>query len=300
MITSLLRMFAIGSLLGFLRHLKLQNCTLAAALAFVAVPAFAQAVSDPSCGDVVTIETHDRTTTRYAIALPKDGASTPRAALLLMVGGGGDLKMDERGCARALDGNPLVRAIPDFLAAGLVTVLVDAPSDYPGEEGLAGFRTAPAHADDLGKIITAVRARTNGPVWIAGHSRGTISAANTAARLKGSATPDGLVLMSAMMVGGARSWVVQTVFDPPLEDVQIPVLLLGHADDRCVRSPASMMERITARTNGAREQVVRLNGGAEPVTAGGDACGARSPHGFFRLDAEFAAGIARFMRGGNY
>ena len=58
------------------------------------------------------------------------------------------------------------------------TALVDAPSDYPGEEGLGGFRLAPAHAEDLGKLIEDVRARVKAPVWLAGHSRGTVSVAN--------------------------------------------------------------------------------------------------------------------------
>ena len=264
---------------------------------------FAQDVHpDVGCGEVVTLETHDRSTTRYSLASPRDGTPTPRATLVLIAGGGGDLKLDERGCARALDGNPMVRAVPDFLAAGLVTVLVDTPSDYPGEDGLAGFRTAPAHADDLGNIIADVRARIKGPVWLAGHSRGTISVVNAAARLKGTAAPDGIVLMSAMMVGGARSWVTQTVFDPPLEEIRVPMLLMGHADDKCVRSPPAQMTRITARTRSVREQAVVLTGGAEAVgtAASVEACGARMPHGFFNLDAGFAQGIARFMRGDRY
>jgi hypothetical protein len=236
------------------------------------------------------------------MALPQEGAPAPRTALVLIAGGGGDLKLDEHGCARALEGNPVVRAIPDFLAAGLVTALVDAPSDYPGDEGLGGFRLAPAHAADLGRIIADVRARTNGAVWIAGHSRGTISVANAAARLKGPAAPDGMVLLSAMMVGGAKGWVRQTVFDARLEDIRMPVLVLGHADDNCVRSPAPAMKRITDRTEGAREQVVALTGGSEAAgaVASVEACGARMPHGFFNLDAEIAAGIARFIRSGRY
>jgi len=48
--------------------------------------------------------------------------------------------------------------------------------------------------------------------------------------------------------------------------------------------------------------VVALAGGAEAVgTAPSvEACGARMPHGFLNLDAEFAAGIARFVRGDRY
>ena len=48
----------------------------------------------------------------------------------------------------------------------------------------------------------------------------------------------------------------QTVFDPPLEDIRMPVLVMGHADDKCVRSPAAQMNRITARTNSARDLLV--------------------------------------------
>ncbi len=290
--------FSMSTMLGFLRQPNLQTTAVAVALMFCAAFAGAQQ-ADRTCGEVVTLQTHDGTTTRYALTLPNDGAPQPRAALLLLAGGGGDLRLDERGCARALDGNPLVRAIPDFLAHGLITMLVDTPSDHPGEDGLAGFRLAPAHAEDLGRIIEDVRARIKAPVWLAGHSRGTISVANAAARLKAPAAPDGIVLMSAMMVGGAKSYVVQTVFDVALEEIRVPVLVIGHADDKCIRSPASAMQRITARTDGVREQVVTLTGGAAAV-ASVEACGARMPHGFANLDAEFAAGIARFVRGGNY
>jgi pimeloyl-ACP methyl ester carboxylesterase len=272
------------------RNMRLRALT--AMLALGVSVASAQPAADRICGEVVTLDSHDRTTTRYALALPKEGAPTPRAALVLMVGGGGDLKMDERGCARALEGNPLVRAMPQFLDNGLVTVLVDTPSDHPGEDGLAGFRMAPAHAEDLGKLIEDVRARVKAPVWLAGHSRGTVSVANAAARLSG----------APMMVGGGKSYAAQTVFNAALERVRMPVLVMGHADDNCVRSPAAQMERVTARTNGAREQVAVLTGGSPPV--GGspslEACGARQPHGFFNLDAAFAAGVARFVRGGEY
>jgi len=264
-------------------------------------PAMAQDAK-ADCGQIVSITTHEGTTTRYALTTPANDAPTPRAVLMLMVGGGGDLRLDERGCARALEGNPVVRAIPEFLKQGLATALVDTSSDYPGEEGLGGFRLAPAHADDLAKIIADLRARTRAPVWLVGHSRGTISVANAAARLQGPQAPDGIVLMSAMLVGGAKGWVTQTVLSAALEDVRMPVLVLGHADDKCVRSPAALMNRIIERTNSAREQVVTLTGGSEAVGAGPsvEACGARMPHGFLNLDAAFAAGIARFARGERY
>jgi len=259
------------------------------------------------CGEVVTIATHGRTTTRYALASPKIQSSEGgRVALVLLAGGGGYLDLDDKGCARELKGNSLVRSIPDFHAAGFVTALVDAPSDHPGEDGLAGFRITPQHAEDLGKVIADVRARTNAAVWLVGTSRGTISAVNAGARLSGPTAPDGLVLTSALMAGGPggqRPWVTQTVFDLPLDAIRMPVLVVGHVADSCIRSPARLMGNITARTNGAREQVVTVTGG--PGSLAGfqpsvGACQGRSPHGFVQQEAEVAAGIARFVRGGSY
>jgi len=102
--------------------------------------------------------------------------------------------------------------------------------------------------------------------------------------------------------GGAKKpWVAQTVFDLPLETIRIPVLVVGHADDKCVRSPARLMSGITDRTNGIREQVVTVTGG--PGMAGSEsieACEGRAPHGFVEQEAEVAAGIARFVRGASY
>ena len=273
----------------------------------LAATGFAQAKpASDACGEVVTIPTHDRTTTRYALARPTTPVPGEPIAIVLLPGGGGHLNLDAKGCPRALRGNSLVRSIPPFRDLGFVTALVDSPSDYTGEDGLAGFRTSSDHAADLGMVIADVRARANGHVWLAGTSRGAISAVNAASRLSGPSAPDGIVLTSALM-SGARSarkpWVTQTVFDLSLEKIRVPVLVVGHVADTCVRSPATLMRDITARTNGVREQVVMVTGG--PGSSAGtqaslDACEGRSPHGFVDQEAEVAAGIARFLRGGSY
>jgi hypothetical protein len=271
-----------------------------------ATPVLAQSVTaaPDRCGEVVTIETHDRTTTRYALAYPQRASGQEaRGALVLLVGGDGQLNLDDRGCPGALAGNSLVRSLPHFQGAGFVTVLVDAPSDHRGEDGLGGFRIAAKHAEDLGKVIADVRARTNGPVWLVGTSRGSISAVNAAARLSGRSAPDGLILTSALMSGSIakRSWVAHTVFDLPLEAIRMPILVIGHAEDRCIRSPAKLMERITARANGTREQVFIVTGGSGSTGAASiDACAGRTPHGFLGQEAEVAAGMARFIHGDRF
>jgi pimeloyl-ACP methyl ester carboxylesterase len=263
------------------------------------------------CGDVRTIETHNRSATRYASAPPRDarkqGAPDQDApiALILLVGGGGNLDLDAQGCPRSLTRNTLVRMLPALQRAGFITALVDAPSDFPGDDGLAGFRITPEHADDLGKAIADLRASTKAAVWVVGHSRGTISAANAAARLAAPSAPDGVVLLSAMMVGDARArkaWVAQTVFDLPLSAIKVPLLVVGHEADNCPRSPAALMADIAARTADMRRQVVTVTGG--PIAPGRApslaACEVGQPHDYVDQTAEVAAGIVRFVRGGRY
>lgn len=265
----------------------------------------AQSTGANGCGELVTLHTHDQTTTRYVLAKPPQSpANSARAALILLAGGGGHLDLDDQGCARALTGNSLVRSVPHFHGAGLVTALVDAPSNYKGEDGLGGFRISPRHADDLGQVIADVRRRLQVPVWLVGTSRGSISAVNAAARLTGPSAPDGVVLTSALMSGnsgGQKSWVAHTVFDLPLETIRAPVLVIGHAGDKCSRSPPGRMNDIVSRLNGVRKQVVTITGGPGwPGVVSLGACIGRAPHGFIEQEAEVVAGIARFVAGGQY
>jgi hypothetical protein len=257
------------------------------------------------CGEVMTIQTRANSTSRYAfVPPPKPEEQDSPITMVLLPGGSGHVNLDDNGCPRGLKGNSLVRSIPIFNAAGFGTALVDAPSDFHGEDGLGGFRTAAQHAEDLGKVIADLRTRTRGVVWVVGTSRGSISAANAATRLSGPSAPDGIVLTSALMSGQSaarKAWVAQTVFDLPLEDFHLPLLVIGHAADKCVRSPPDVMDRIVARTRAIRQQVVTVVGGpGYDGPPGLDACEGRAPHGFVDQEAEVAAGIARFIRGGKY
>ncbi len=264
----------------------------------------AQAPLGAPCGEAVTLETRAGHTQRFTWVPPSGAAPASPVTLVLLPGGGGHLDLDAQGCARKLAGNSLVRSIPLFSAAGFALALVDAPSDFHGEDGLGGFRTDPRHAQNLGEVVAHLRSRTRGEVWVVGTSRGAISAVNAASRLSGPAAPDGVVLTSALMAGqpGARKpWVAQSVFDLPLENIRLPLLVVGHAADTCVRSPAALMPQLAARTRSTRQQVVTVTGGPSlPARSGLDACEGRTPHGFLEQEAEVAAGIARFVRGSTY
>lgn len=63
----------------------------------IAQPSAALAAN--SCGEVITIDTHNRTTMRYTPA--QDAlAQDARLALVLLAGGSGNINLDDKGCPR--------------------------------------------------------------------------------------------------------------------------------------------------------------------------------------------------------
>ncbi|MCM3563789.1 hypothetical protein [Hydrogenophaga intermedia] len=261
----------------------------------------ASAAQAQGCGEVLSIATAASGELRAAYVAP---TAQPPVTLLLLPGGGGHADLDAQGCAQQLKGNSLNRSLPLFQAQGLGTVFVDAPRSHQGPDGLGGHRVLAAHADELGRVIAAVRARGGGAVWVVGTSRGAISAVNAAARLKGDAAPDGVVLTSAVVLGDPRArkpWVAHSVFDLPLADIAQPLLVVVHAQDNCLRSPPTESARVIAATRSVRAQAVSVTGGPGVRTADPlQACEGRSPHGFAEQEADVAQGIARFVRGARY
>lgn len=265
---------------------------------FMAAPVSAQPAK--TCGELVELAGHNGVRMAYSLQVPQNAGMV----LVLLPGGSGFADLDKSGCARKLIGNWLIRTRGLFHGQGFATALIDAPADYHGADGLGGFRIAPQHAEDIGKIIADIRRRTKLPVWLIGTSRGTISAVNAAERLQGEAAPEGLVLTSPVTsgrVGGRKAWVAQTVQSISLEAIKMPVLVVVHANDTCIRTPPGLAASILDRTGGVREQLVIVKGGSgQRRPADGDACRGRTPHGFVGQEEEVTAGVIRFIRGGRY
>ncbi len=269
------------------------------ALLVLAALSFASlANAQTRCGDVRSFDPPGGGRFSASIATP---SSPPAMVLVLLPGGSGLVDLDGAGCPRALRGNALIRAIPDFLAGGAVTALVDAPAEWRGQHGLSTFRIEPAHAEALGLAVKALRETYRVPVWLVGTSRGAISAANGASRLTGESAPDGVALTSPVSQGarGNLPFVSQDVFQLPLARISIPLLVLGHAGDTCVRSPPANVPRIAdAAAASPRKAAVVMAGGPGAPPGDPQACEGRSPHGFEGQLGEMAALILGFARGG--
>ena len=173
--------------------------------------------------------------------------------------------------------------------AGFVVAFVDAPSDRLGE-GLIGFRTSREHAADIGAVIARLRHDDAVPVWVAGSSMGTVSAASVAARL-GKDGPDGLVLISS--VTRAHPAMRESLANVPLENIRVPTLIVHHRQDPCEITPYDDAAALPRRFTGARRvELVTVEGGPP---ARGLPCGPESPHAFLGMEDVLIARIVSWI-----
>ncbi len=276
----------------------LMNCVLSGVVLSLVLIVGPTAAMSQSCGEVFTLNTHDGTTTKYAVSKTTGSAGV---VIAILPGGGGFADLNAGGCAQELQGNSLVQAQQYFYDLGFITALIDAPSDHPAGDGLAGFRIDPAHAADIGAVIVDLRKRTGLPVWLAGTSRGSISAVNAASRLTGDAAPDGLVLTSSVVQGndqGRKRWVAQTVFSAELDKITLPTLVMAHEGDKCARTPPSRAKSLFDAVQSPVKKLVMMTGGPGwrgPV--GVKACRGKSPHGYFKQRIKMAEAITKFILG---
>lgn len=218
-------------------------------------------------------------------------AGEPKATLVLMMGGNGQLGIYPNGSLQR-DGHFLARVRSQLTAQGHVIALVDTPSD---RRELAGdFRDSAEHAADLGAVIAHLRKAYARPVWVVGHSRGTHSAVTAALRLTGEAAPDGIVLAAAILdssrFGASTSKPLQ---ESALESLRVPVLVLHHTQDACTVSPAAKLPELKAKLPAASSRIITYDGG----TSRGALCDVQAFHSFSGIENQVVDDLAAFVAG---
>jgi hypothetical protein len=235
--------------------------------------------------DVRTIPTRPGVTQSFLLVRP---SGSPAASVVLFAGGHGVLGLGGRRLGLA--GNFLVRNRARFAGHGLLVAVIDTPSDRPA--GLDGFRASAAHAEDVARVIAALRREAAVPVWLVGTSMGTVSAASATARLGTEGGPDGLVLSSTVTRQGRER--PESVGEARVKDVRVPTLVVHHRDDTCRATPyADMPALLRDFAQAPRRELLTFQGG-EPPKSG--PCDAHSAHGFLGLDAEVVAAIAGWIK----
>jgi hypothetical protein len=213
-----------------------------------------------------------------------------QAVAVLFPGSGGLIQLrNENGKPRFSAGNFLVRSRSEFVKRGVVSVIVDAPSDQQGGWGMSDeFRLGNEHLTDISALLNDVAGRFPGaPLFLIGTSRGTISAAALGARLEQKVA--GVVSTSTMFRQAGRK---SQEPDPGLSKfdfatVKAPVLFVHHVCDQCEVTPYGDAARLSDKY-----PLISVFGGASPQSR---PCDAFSQHGFLGKEAETVEQIVNWM-----
>jgi pimeloyl-ACP methyl ester carboxylesterase len=237
--------------------------------------------------ELVTLPTRPGVTLPFFIA--NMGKVQPRAVALMLSGGGGNIRLRmEGGQIRFGQQNFLPRSRREFIAEGILPVILDNPSDQQSGAGMSDeFRAGAEHTADLRAVIAEVKRRSPGlPVFLVTTSRSTISAAYQARSLGDELA--GVVLTSSLFQ--EKRAPVLSQFD--FSTIRIPVLFVHHREDSCASTPYPDAARL-----GDRYPLVSVKGGKTPETG---PCDPLSPHGYFGKEADVVAAIAAWMLGKPY
>lgn len=232
----------------------------------------------------VDVPTRPGVTQRFLLLQPANA----RAAVILFSGGNGSVQISADG-AIGRNGNFLVRSRDLFAAHGLAVAVIDSPSDRQNPPFLGGFRQTAEHVADVKTVIAWLRANLNMPVWLAGTSRGTQSAAYVTTQLPAAeGGPDGVVLTSTVLAD-RRSRAVPAM---ALERIGVPVLVVHHRQDSCRVCLFTDLPLLTDKLKRlAKTETLLFDGGDNT----GDACGPRAYHGYNGIEAEVVAKIAAWI-----
>ena len=252
-------------------------------IAALALSCTAQAQPQPQ-PTVVDLPTRPGVTQRMLVITPPE----PKAAVVLLAGGHGGLQIFPNGSFKWGEGNFLVRSRQLFADKGLMTVVVDAPSDRQRAPFLNGFRQTAEHVADLQATIAWLKTTAKVPVWLVGTSRGTQSAAYAATVLQGADAPDGVVLTATILADDKQ----RPVPAMPLEQIKVPVLVVHHQQDGCSHCAYSEIPNLMAKlTHTPRSHLITATGGKNQ----GDACAAFAYHGFNGLEADVVGQMADWI-----
>src|SRR5690349_2815666 len=196
--------------------------------------------------DLVRLPTRSGVTEPFWVMTP---SSTPVGSIILFTGGTGVLGSARRPALHS--NNFLIRSREKFAAAGFLVASVDAPSDQAEESDT--FRSSAEHATDIAAVIAYLRQRAAVPVWLIGTSKGTISAANAAARLKNGGA-DGLVLTSSMVAQTRRVVPINASVD--VAAITLPTLFVHNREDACPACAFSAVPALMDRFANARKKAL--------------------------------------------
>ncbi|MFC5428379.1 alpha/beta hydrolase family protein [Paraburkholderia denitrificans] len=222
-------------------------------------------------GDLVTLPTRPGVTQSIFITAPEQ--ATPKAVVLLYAGGEGVLRLSDHGPTN-MRGNFVIRTASYWVDHGYAVVQVDAPSDHQDDLGMNDYvRRSADTLIDQKAVSVEVRKRFPGAkVVLYSTSRGTVTVGTML--MHASDLADVYVLTSPKSVANR---------EPGISDLDVPrayrdkTMIMSNERDGCKVAPYYGARRLAEANH-----VVLVTESSD--AASGNACGARSPHGYLGIE----------------
>ena len=224
-------------------------------------------------------------------------AGAAKAVVVLVSGGFGLLKFrySETGVqSEEKAADFLVRNKDRFLDHETAVAIMDAPSDQMSYGYTPKFRKSGEHMQDLRAVVSDIKSRlSNTKVVLIGNSQGSTSVAH-AGKILGKEV-DGVILAASVFDPAPPAW--RLLHDANLSDfdfsqIASPLLIIHHADDRCVATTYSSAAKLAGKY-----PFITVKGG-EAVRDNG--CGPLGPHGFLGREESVVTEIKNWIHGRPY
>lgn len=204
-------------------------------------------------------------------------ASKPKAVVLLFIGGDGVLDLKPDGATSKQ--NPLIRSAGLWQPYGINAVLVDSPYDL-GDARRGNFRGRSEHLARVESVIKYYKNKFNVPIWIFGHSMGTVTAIQFANQGDKSGAVAGIII-AGTHIGESLS-----------NNFNKPVMAIHHQKEACAATPISASESIIkSRSKETQSELVMIDGG-ENV---GLPCMGLAYHGFNKVEDQMVNAATKFI-----
>ena len=181
----------------------------------------------------------------------------PKATLVFIPGGEGrvGLKPDwtaEHRYFSKYHFNLSLRSLSDpKQSSGRFNVVIfDSPVDLPTPNHWSPMRTGTEHLSRVEDVVRHFRSKFGQPVWLMGHSMGSISVTEFYKRLQDAKNES---LVSGLIVSGGEHGI-----SLDYKSTRLPVLVLHHENDECIGNTPSHAKRFHEKLTDAGNQAAEL------------------------------------------
>ena len=204
-----------------------------------------------------------------------NSVDAPKALVILLMGGDGKAGIFDNGSARS--NHTFVRSQGLWAQYGIDSVLVDSFDDLSIR---GGGRLTDDYQNRLLSIATYYKNKFHAPVWLFGHSNGTVSVTEFVNRFG-----DRNVISGFIVAGTEQTAILK-------DTTKLPVLAVHHVQDTCRTTPISASESlIKSRPPGTRAEFITMDGGIST----GNVCWALAYHGFNQKEDDLIKDAAAFI-----